>query len=63
MAICGNHIQRVEIVINVSPFEQVSDLKYVGYLISVYKSDLEDKLQTHNRKKWHHTETFQKTDD
>ena len=46
---CGNHIQRVKIVINNNIIEQVTDFKYLGYLISEYKSDLKDKLQTHNK--------------
>jgi len=29
--------------------EQVTDFKYLGYRISGYKSDLEDKLQTYNK--------------
>jgi hypothetical protein len=29
--------------------EQVTDFKYLGYCISEYKSDLEDKLQTYNK--------------
>ena len=29
--------------------EEVTDFKYLGYRISEYKSDLEDKLQTYNR--------------
>jgi hypothetical protein len=49
MAMCGNHIQRVNIVINDNPIEQVSEFKYLGYLISDYKSDLEDKIQTYNK--------------
>ena len=50
-AMWGNHIQRVKIVINPSIIEQVTDLKYayLGYYISEYKSDLEDKLQTYNK--------------
>jgi len=47
MAMCGNHIQRVKIVINDTIIEQVTDFKYLGYRISEYKSDLEDKLQTY----------------
>ena len=39
-------VQRVKIVINDNIIEQVTDLKYLGYHISEYKSDLEDKLQT-----------------
>jgi len=29
--------------------EQVTDFKYLGYRITKYKSDLEDKLQTYNK--------------
>ena len=49
MAVWGNHIHRVKIVINDSIIEQVTDFKYLGYCISEYKSDLEDKLQTCNK--------------
>ena len=49
MAMCGNYIQRVKIVINNNIIEQVTDFKYLGYCISEYKSDLEDKLQTYNK--------------
>jgi hypothetical protein len=49
MAMCGNHIQGVEIVINDNPIEQVSEFKYLGYLISDYKSDLQDRIQTYNK--------------
>jgi len=42
MAMCGNHIQRVKIVINDNIIEQVTDFKYLGYGIAEYKSDLED---------------------
>ena len=45
MAMCGNYIQRVKIVINNNIIEQVTDFKYLGYRIAEYKSDLEDKLQ------------------
>ena len=45
----GNHIQRVKIVINDNIIEQVTGFKYLGYCISEYKSDLEDKLQTYNK--------------
>jgi hypothetical protein len=45
MAMCGNHIQRVNSVTNNRPIEQVRDFKYLGYLITAYKSDLEDMLQ------------------
>jgi len=33
-------------VINDNIIEQVTDFKYLGYSISEYKSDLQDKLQT-----------------
>jgi len=46
MTMWGNHIQLVKIVINGSIIEQVTDFKYLGYRISEYGSDLEDKLQT-----------------
>ena len=46
MAKWGDNIQRVKIVINDNIIEQVTDFKYLGYQISEYKSDLEDKLQT-----------------
>jgi len=49
IAMWGNHIQRVQIVINDNIIEQVTDFKYFGYLISEYGSDLEDKLQTYNK--------------
>ena len=49
MAIWRNHIQRVKIVINDNIIEQVTDFKYLGYRISEYGSDLEDKLQTYNK--------------
>jgi len=49
MAMWGNHIQRVKIVINDNIIKQVTDFKYLGYRISQYKSDLEDKLQTCNK--------------
>ena len=38
MAMWGNHIQRVKIVINDNIIEQVTDFKYLGYRISEYKS-------------------------
>ena len=47
MAMWGNHIQRVKIVINGKIIEQVTNFKYLGYHISEYGSDLEDKLQTY----------------
>ena len=37
MAMWGNHIQRVRIVIKDSVPEQVTDFKYLGYRISEYK--------------------------
>jgi len=49
MAMCGNYIQSVKFVINDNIIEQVTDFKYLGYRISEYKSDLEDKLQTYNK--------------
>ena len=49
MAVWGNHIQRVKIVINDYIIEQVTDFKYLGYRKSEYRSDLEDKLQTYNK--------------
>jgi len=49
MAMCGNYIQRVKIVINNNIIEQVTDFKYLRYRISEYKCDLEDKLQTYNK--------------
>jgi len=49
MALWGNHIQRVKIVINDNIIEQVTDFKYLGYCISEFKSDVEDKLQTYNK--------------
>ena len=48
MAMCGNYIQRVKIVINNNFIEKVTDFKYLGYRISECKSDLEDKLQIAN---------------
>ena len=35
-----------QLVINDNIIEQVTDFKYLGYRISEYGSDLEDKLQT-----------------
>ena len=49
MAMCGNHIQRVKIVINDNIIEEVTDFKYLGYRISEYKSNLEDTWQTYNK--------------
>ena len=54
--------QRVKIVINENIIEQVTYFKYLGYCISEYKSDLEDKLQTYvQQNKRCYTETFWKT--
>ena len=36
-------------MINDNIIEQVTDFKYLGYRISEYKSNLEDKLQTYNK--------------
>ena len=44
MAMWGNRIQRVKIVINDNIIEQVTDFNYLGYRISEYGSDLEDKF-------------------
>ena len=49
MAMWGNHIQRVKIVINENIIEQVTYFKQLGYCISEYKSGLEDKSQTYNK--------------
>jgi len=49
MAMWGNHMQNVKIVINDIIIEQITDFKYLGCSISGYKSDLEDKLQTYNK--------------
>ena len=38
MAMWGNHIQRVNIVINENIIEQVTYFKYLGYCISEYQS-------------------------
>ena len=56
MAKWGNHMQRVNIVINESIIEQVTDFNYLVYCISEYKSDLEDKLQTYNKINGSYTE-------
>jgi hypothetical protein len=45
MATWGNHIQRVKIGLNDKIIEQVTEFKYLGYCISEYKSDLEDKTK------------------
>ena len=49
IAMRGNHIQRVKIVINDNIIEQITNFKYFVYRISEYGSDLEDKLQTYNK--------------
>ena len=49
MAMWGNHIKRVKIAINHNIIDQVTHFKYLGYRISEYKSDLEDKLQIYNK--------------
>jgi len=49
IAMWVNQKQRVKIVINDNIIEQVTDFKYLGYRISENKSDLKDKLQTHNK--------------
>jgi len=49
MAMWGNRIQRVKIVINGNIIEQVTDFKYFGYHITECGIDLEDKLQTYNK--------------
>ena len=46
MAMWGNHIQRVKIVINDNVIEQITDFKYLGYRISEYRSDLNCKHTT-----------------
>ena len=40
LAMCGNHIERVKIVINDNIIEQVTEFKYLGYRISEYESVL-----------------------
>jgi hypothetical protein len=49
MAMCGNHMQRGKTVINDNSIKWVSDFKYLGYLTSDCKIDLEDKIQTYNK--------------
>jgi hypothetical protein len=46
MAMCENYIQIVKTVINGTTIEEVSDFKYLGYLISAYISDIEENLKT-----------------
>jgi len=45
-AIQGNFISHFS---NDNIIEQVTNFKYLGYRISEYKSDLEDKLQAYNK--------------
>ena len=42
-------ISGLKIVINDNIIKQLTDFKYLGYRISEYGSDLEDKLQTYNK--------------
>jgi hypothetical protein len=63
MAMWGNHIQRVKIVINDNIIEQVTDFKYLGYHILEYKGDLADKLQTLRIKEQETCLTLQEHDD
>ena len=49
MAMWGNHVQGVKIAINDNIIKHMSDFKYLGYRISEFKSDVEDKLQTYNK--------------
>jgi len=44
VAMWGNHIQRVKIVINDNTIEQVTDFKYLVYRTSEIKCDVEDKF-------------------
>jgi len=63
MAMWGNHKQRLKIVINDNITEQVTNFKYLGYCISEYRSDVEDKLQTYNkinRYIWRHLKKIKK---
>ena len=39
----------IYIYINDNIIEQVTDFKYLGYCISKFKSDVDDKLQTYNK--------------
>ena len=49
MAMCGNNIQCVKIVIDDKIIEQVTEFKYLGYCISECKRDLEEKLKTYSK--------------
>jgi len=49
MAMCGNYIKRVKIVINDNIIEEVTDFKFLRYIIAEYKNHLENKLQTYNK--------------
>ena len=44
-------------MINDNVIEQVTDFKYLGYRISEYKSDLEDKFQTYKKRSLESSET------
>ena len=59
----GNRIQRVKIVINGNIIEQVTDFKYLGYRLSEYGIDLEDKLQIYKKNKRSYTEIFWETNE
>jgi hypothetical protein len=37
------------LIVSYNAIDQVSEFKYLGYLISDYKSDLEYKIQTYNK--------------
>jgi len=61
---CGAvRMRKVKIVINDDIIEQVADFKYLGYRISEYKSDLEDKFANIQQNKRSYTETFWKTNE
>jgi len=49
MAMWGSHIGRIKIMITDNIIEQITGFKYLGYHISGYRSNLEDKLQTYNK--------------
>ena len=63
MAMWGNHIQGAKIVINNNIIEHVTDFKCLGYRISEYKSDLEDKTANVQQNKRNNTEAFWKTNE
>ena len=62
MALWGNHIQRVKIVINDNIIKQVTYFKYLGVLYIRIQKWL-DELQTYNKKKWSCMKTFWKTNE